>query len=119
MIPWEERFRLDVWYVDNWSLNKFSKRAVLATLKMALKGQGVPDSTAANWEFLGTASNGQGGGAGTANAGPGPWSGRALMIAGTGRGLDRAHGWRGGRGWRKPWAIGQSQWLSLRGFVKG
>ena len=69
MIPWEERFRLDVWYVDNWSLDK-DLSIMLATLKMALKGQGVPDSTAANWEFLGTASNDQGGGAGTANAGP-------------------------------------------------
>lgn len=68
MIPWEERFRLDVWYVDNWTLGE-DLRIMLATVRMASKGQGVPDSKSANWEFLGTPSNDQGD-AGTADAGP-------------------------------------------------
>ncbi|MDQ7839608.1 MAG: sugar transferase [bacterium] len=39
-LSWEEKFRLDVWYVDNWSL-ALDLRIVLATLPKVLSREGV------------------------------------------------------------------------------
>lgn len=39
-ISWEEKFRLDVWYVDNWTLLLDIKILVLTLIK-ALRGEGI------------------------------------------------------------------------------
>jgi len=39
-LDWEERFKLDVWYVDHWSLG-LDLRILVATLKIVLSGEGA------------------------------------------------------------------------------
>ncbi len=39
-LPWEQRFDLDVWYVDNWSL-WLDLRIFVLTIQKVLKGEGV------------------------------------------------------------------------------
>lgn len=39
-ISWEEKFRLDVWYVDNWSL-ALDLRIILATVRKVITREGV------------------------------------------------------------------------------
>jgi lipopolysaccharide/colanic/teichoic acid biosynthesis glycosyltransferase len=51
-VTWDERFAMDVWYVDHWSL-ALDLRILRATLAVVLKGHGVPDPTAADYEFMG------------------------------------------------------------------
>ena len=58
-LPWDERFRLDVWYVDHWSLRD-DLRIGLATIRIALQGSGTLDSEAADFEFMGTEGDGNG-----------------------------------------------------------
>jgi lipopolysaccharide/colanic/teichoic acid biosynthesis glycosyltransferase len=52
-IPWEDRIKLDVWYVDNWSLG-LDLRILGRTLRTVLKREGLygPDGT--NFDFRGT-----------------------------------------------------------------
>jgi sugar transferase EpsL len=56
-LPWDERFRLDVWYVDHWSLRR-DLRIGLSTIRIALQGSGTLDSEAADFEFMGTEGDG-------------------------------------------------------------
>jgi lipopolysaccharide/colanic/teichoic acid biosynthesis glycosyltransferase len=53
-ITWEQKFRLDVWYVDHWSLG-LDVRILLTTLWKALRREGIsqPGQATAE-EFLGT-----------------------------------------------------------------
>ena len=39
-LPWEQRFDLDVWYVDNWSL-WLDLRIIALTIRKVLRGEGV------------------------------------------------------------------------------
>jgi len=39
-LSWEDKFKLDVWYVDNWSLSLDIKIIVLTIIKV-VKGEGV------------------------------------------------------------------------------
>ena len=39
-LPWDQRFKLDVWYVDNWSM-WLDLRILVATLGRVLTGRGV------------------------------------------------------------------------------
>jgi len=39
-ITWEEKFKLDVWYVDNWSL-ALDLRIILMTVKNVLRQEGI------------------------------------------------------------------------------
>lgn len=39
-ISWEEKFKLDVWYVDNWSL-RLDLKIVLMTIRKILKREGI------------------------------------------------------------------------------
>jgi lipopolysaccharide/colanic/teichoic acid biosynthesis glycosyltransferase len=39
-LSWEEKFTLDTWYVDNWSLN-LDLRILLLTFKCALRREGI------------------------------------------------------------------------------
>ncbi|MFN2196027.1 MAG: sugar transferase [Anaerolineales bacterium] len=56
-ITWEDKFRLDVWYVDHWSL-ALDIRILLTTLWTVLKGEGIsqPGHATAE-EFMGTPAN--------------------------------------------------------------
>jgi hypothetical protein len=40
VLSWEERFRLDVWYADNWSL-LVDLRILLLTLMKVFRGEGI------------------------------------------------------------------------------
>lgn len=53
-ITWEEKFRLDVWYVDNWSF-ALDIKVMILTLWKAIKREGIsqPGHTTAE-EFLGS-----------------------------------------------------------------
>jgi lipopolysaccharide/colanic/teichoic acid biosynthesis glycosyltransferase len=54
-ITWEEKFKLDVWYVDNQSI-KLDFRILLMTLSKALKRDGISQEGQATMEeFMGTA----------------------------------------------------------------
>lgn len=55
LVNWDDRFALDVWYVDHWSL-ALDLRILRATLAVVLKGHGVPDPTANEYEFSGPGS---------------------------------------------------------------
>jgi lipopolysaccharide/colanic/teichoic acid biosynthesis glycosyltransferase len=48
-IPWEERFRLDAWYVDNWSL-ALDAKIVLRTLGQLGRGEPEPVEDTLNIE---------------------------------------------------------------------
>ncbi|MEN3189176.1 MAG: sugar transferase, partial [Atribacterota bacterium] len=39
-ISWEEKFKLDVWYVDHWNL-KLDLQILWKTLFLVLKGEGI------------------------------------------------------------------------------
>lgn len=52
LVSWDDRFALDVWYVDHWSL-ALDLRILRATMALVLKGHGVPDPTAEGYEFMG------------------------------------------------------------------
>ena len=53
-ISWEEKFRLDVWYVDNKSFLLDIKILILTVYKVILKKDIVPTDKGAMDEFLGT-----------------------------------------------------------------
>ncbi len=51
---WEERFRLDVWYVDNWSL-LLDARILVRTVKSVLRREGINrEDHVTMYEFMGT-----------------------------------------------------------------
>jgi sugar transferase EpsL len=53
-IPWEERFKLDVWYVDNWSI-RLDLRILLKSIWMMITRQGITQRDRATVdEFMGT-----------------------------------------------------------------
>jgi hypothetical protein len=54
IITWEEKFRLDVWYVDNWSF-RLDIQILFTTIWKALKREGIsqPGHATAE-EFLGS-----------------------------------------------------------------
>jgi lipopolysaccharide/colanic/teichoic acid biosynthesis glycosyltransferase len=49
---WEDRFRLDTWYVDHWSL-RLDARIIVDTLRVLLDGQAVPDPSSESYWFAG------------------------------------------------------------------
>lgn len=53
LLDWEERFRLDVWYVDNWSLS-LDLRILARTITQVIRGSGLPPPTADDNAFHGT-----------------------------------------------------------------
>lgn len=54
-ISWEEKFKLDVWYVENWSL-RLDARILVMTLKKVLRRDGISQNGHDTMqEFLGTA----------------------------------------------------------------
>ncbi|HKG55917.1 MAG TPA: sugar transferase [Candidatus Limnocylindrales bacterium] len=53
LVGWDDRFVLDVWYVDHWSL-RLDLRIIIATVGQLAGGQAVPDSTTENFWFGGT-----------------------------------------------------------------
>ncbi|MDI9636570.1 sugar transferase [Kamptonema cortianum] len=56
-LDWEERFKLDVWYVDNWSL-ALDAKILLLTLVKVLKRDGVSHSGHVTMpEFMGVSSD--------------------------------------------------------------
>ena len=60
-ISWEEKFALDVWYVDNWSLG-LDLRILIATAAKVWKRDGIEHAGSDTMpEFLGTQSTPGGG----------------------------------------------------------
>jgi lipopolysaccharide/colanic/teichoic acid biosynthesis glycosyltransferase len=53
LLGWEERFQLDIWYVDNWSMS-LDMRILARTISKVIRGSGVPPPTADDYEFYGT-----------------------------------------------------------------
>ena len=52
-IPWEDKFKLDVWYVDNWSFS-LDLKIIAMTIMSVLKREGICQETQATMEeFLG------------------------------------------------------------------
>ncbi len=49
-IPWEERIKLDVWYVKNWSLS-LDFYILLRTIKTWLHGEGIYGPAGVNFDF--------------------------------------------------------------------
>ncbi len=59
-LVWEEKFRLDVWYVDNWSL-WLDLKILFMTIGKVLKRDGISsDGHATMPEFMGTKQNSAG-----------------------------------------------------------
>ena len=54
-IPWEERIKLDVWYVDNWSLG-LDLLVMLRTLKTWVRKEGLYGPEGVNYDFAPTTS---------------------------------------------------------------
>jgi lipopolysaccharide/colanic/teichoic acid biosynthesis glycosyltransferase len=54
-IPWEERIKLDVWYVENWSL-KLDFIILLRTFKTWVRREGLYGPSGVNYEFGGVIS---------------------------------------------------------------
>lgn len=53
-ISWEERFKLDVWYVDNWSF-WLDMRIILMTIWKVISGEGISQPGRATMdEFMGS-----------------------------------------------------------------
>ena len=60
-LPWEERFRLDVWYVDHWSFGLDIKILAISLWK-TLKREGInPTDQVIMGEFMGSRSDDPGG----------------------------------------------------------
>jgi hypothetical protein len=49
-IPWEERIRLDVWYVDHWSLG-LDCTILLRTIKTWVRREGLYGPSGVNYDF--------------------------------------------------------------------
>ena len=56
-ISWEEKFRLDVWYVDNWSLG-LDLKILFMTVKKVFVHEGITaEGSATTGEFMGSGKN--------------------------------------------------------------
>jgi lipopolysaccharide/colanic/teichoic acid biosynthesis glycosyltransferase len=55
-ISWEDKFKLDVWYVDNWSL-LLDVRIILMTIWKVLKGEGISQEGEATVKYFQGDSN--------------------------------------------------------------
>ncbi len=53
LLSWPERFALDVWYVDHWSL-ALDFRILLSTVKQVLRGKGVAPGASLDYVFTGS-----------------------------------------------------------------
>ena len=53
LLDWDQRFELDVWYVDNWSLS-LDLRIIATTLTQVFGGHGLRPGTALDSEFIGS-----------------------------------------------------------------
>jgi hypothetical protein len=59
LLEWSERFTLDVWYVDNWSL-RLDLRILLATVSYVVRGTGLaPMGSSQEYWFLGNPGQSQ------------------------------------------------------------
>ncbi|MEO1466563.1 MAG: sugar transferase, partial [Cyanobacteria bacterium J06633_1] len=54
-ISWEEKFELDLWYIDRWSLGLDLKILVLTVVKIVSKEGVDEDQNTTSTEFMGTA----------------------------------------------------------------
>jgi lipopolysaccharide/colanic/teichoic acid biosynthesis glycosyltransferase len=54
LLDWDERFKLDVWYVDNWTI-RMDFTIMAATVKKVLSGSGIPPKGTADYRFMGSA----------------------------------------------------------------
>jgi lipopolysaccharide/colanic/teichoic acid biosynthesis glycosyltransferase len=52
-LDWDDRFALDVWYVDHWNL-RVDLRIMAATVRSILHGEATPETTRENYAFMGT-----------------------------------------------------------------
>jgi lipopolysaccharide/colanic/teichoic acid biosynthesis glycosyltransferase len=53
-ISWEEKFKLDIWYVDNWTI-QLDIKILFMTIEKVLKGDGISSGTSETMEeFYGT-----------------------------------------------------------------
>ena len=59
LLTWHERFVLDVWYVDNWTL-LLDLKILLATVKYVVRGKGVAPATSLSYLFTGSADDDDG-----------------------------------------------------------
>jgi lipopolysaccharide/colanic/teichoic acid biosynthesis glycosyltransferase len=60
-VDWVERFKLDVWYVDNWSL-ALDAKILLQTVSSVLRREGISrEGHATMYEFMGTSADGANG----------------------------------------------------------
>jgi undecaprenyl phosphate N,N'-diacetylbacillosamine 1-phosphate transferase len=55
-IPWEDRIKLDVWYVDNWSL-WLDMKILGRTIKTVFKREGLYGPEGVNYDFKGTVTS--------------------------------------------------------------
>lgn len=70
-LSWEDKFRLDVWYVDHWSLG-LDLRILAMTLWKVLKREGINQPGEATvQEFMGNAAEAQTGGSSSSPSEPG------------------------------------------------
>lgn len=53
LLDWDERFKLDVWYADNWSL-RLDLRVLASTLIQVIGARGLRPGTAVDSEFIGS-----------------------------------------------------------------
>ena len=61
-ISWEDKFKLDVWYVDNWSL-WLDVKILFMTIKKVLNREGISqEGEATAQEFMGSEQRSEGGG---------------------------------------------------------
>jgi exopolysaccharide biosynthesis polyprenyl glycosylphosphotransferase len=52
-IPWEDRIKFDVWYVDNWSI-RLDMKILARTIKTVLRREGLYGPEGINYDFRGT-----------------------------------------------------------------
>jgi len=50
-ISWEDKFKLDVWYVDNWSV-WLDVKIILMTIKKVLSREGISQDGHATMEYF-------------------------------------------------------------------
>jgi sugar transferase EpsL len=53
LLTWRDRFALDVWYVDNWTL-LLDLKILLATVKQVAGGKGVAPAASLSYTFMGS-----------------------------------------------------------------
>jgi lipopolysaccharide/colanic/teichoic acid biosynthesis glycosyltransferase len=54
LLSWEERFKMDIWYVDNWNLY-IDLKIIVLTILLVIKREGVvPEGRSAMEDFMGS-----------------------------------------------------------------